>query len=105
MLTPLLELQSAVKRDTVGVGSAYFTVHRGQPDTLESLCRNRSVDGARQLGRGRALTALTVIVLLGCRLTWLACFCPEGQRGAEGGNGLADSPADVLGDHRQHVLL
>lgn len=35
------------------------------------------------------------------------CFflCPEGQRGAEGSDCLADSPADVLGDHRQHVLL
>lgn len=39
-------------------------------------------------------------------LTHMAdCFCPEGEGGAEGGNGLADSPANVLGDHRQHVLL
>lgn len=32
-------------------------------------------------------------------------FCPEGQRGAEGGNGLANGPANFLRDHCQHVLL
>lgn len=43
---------------------------------------------------------------LGSLLTHMAaCFCPEGQGGAEGGNGLADSPANVLRDHCQHVLL
>lgn len=40
-----------------------------------------------------------------CVFLFVCFLCPEGQRGAEGGDRLADSPADVLGDHRQHVLL
>lgn len=51
------------------------------------------------------ITVLTLI-FFGCMLTPMADFyCPEGQGGAEGGDGLADSPANVPGDHRQHVLL
>lgn len=53
------------------------------------------------------ITGQTLIARLFSHRNLSACvfLCPEGQRGAEGGDRLADSPADVLGDHRQHVLL
>lgn len=43
--------------------------------------------------------------LIWCMFFLCACFCLETQRGAEGGNGLANGSANFLRDHRQHVLL
>lgn len=70
---------------------------------FEYICRNESLlfvaelrlgdNGANSHRFGGMLTHMA------------ACLFPEGQGGAEGGDGLADSPANVLRDHRQHVLL
>lgn len=86
-------------------GLTCITEQNVQLDMLECICGHKSPCRAAELW---VITTQTVIVSFGCWLTWLLVFfflCPEGQRGAEGGDCLADSPADVLGDHRQHVLL